>query len=458
MKNLNWTSKIASLLLCAVLLLASIFVPASAAPQTEAEIEKELAAIEQRIKDQEQKIADLKNQKANQELLLPALEQKMTDVEAKTVLIDAEISRLGVSISGIKAQVDSLSADIGACEARIAQIDVQTAEKEAEIKEMQQQLMERLREQYMNGPVSNLQLLLSSPDLTTLMTAAEYINRKAEHDAQLRTQLEEEMAQLKRLQEQQREQQAVLEAKRADLQKQSADLVAQSLRQRESRKDLEAQQDQISDTQNEIFSTIEKLQSQSKEAQRIIEKEMRAQEEFERKLDALLAQKLATGLISKDVSNNGKMQWPFPHKGCYVTSYFGEVSSIRNGRSHTGIDISISDKSHSYNIVAALDGVVLDHGFHSSMGNYVVIVHGYYAPTGRYIKTTYMHMKSGSFTSAVVDNAKINAGTAIGIMGSTGNSTGPHLHFQVNEFTDSSMKSSNPVNPLGRYVTNTYAK
>jgi len=454
MKNRNWTSKAASLLLCLSLVLAALFTPASAAPQTEEELEKELAAIEQRIKDQEKKIADLKEQKADQEQLLPALEQKMADVEAKAALVDAEIARLGSSISSIRAQVESLSADIVACEARIAQIDVQTAEKEAQIKQMQLALMERLREQYMNGPVSDLQLLFSSPDLTTLMTAAEYINRKAEHDAQLRAQLEDEMAQLKVLQEQQREQQAVLEGKRADLQKQSADLVAQSLKQKQSRKELEAQQDQISDTQNEIFNMIDKLQSQSKEAQRLIEKERRAQEEFERKLDALLAAKLESGEISKDVSNNGQMQWPFPHSGCYITSYFGETSN--RSHAHRGIDISISDKSKSYNIVAALDGVILDHGFDSSMGNYVVILHGYYAPTGKYIKTTYMHFKSGTFTSAVVDNAKIKAGTALGVMGSTGNSTGPHLHFQVNEFADSSMKSSTAVNPLNKYVTNTY--
>ncbi|MDR2687791.1 MAG: peptidoglycan DD-metalloendopeptidase family protein, partial [Oscillospiraceae bacterium] len=307
----------------------------------------------------------------------------------------------------------------------------------------------------MNGPVSNLQLLLSSPDLTTLMTTAEYINRKADHDAQLRAQLEAEMAQLKLLQEQQREQQAVLEGKRGDLQKQSADLVAQSLRQKRTKQDLEAQQDQISDTQNEIFGMIDQLQSQSKEAQRIIEKERRAREELERKLDALLADKLESGEISKDVENNGKMQWPFPYKGCYISSSFGATSG--RDHAHRGIDISIADKSRSYDIIAALDGVVVTHGFDSSMGYYVVILHGYYAPTGKYIKTTYMHMKTGSFTSAVVDNARIRAGTAIGVMGSTGNSTGPHLHFQVNEFTDSSMKNSNAVNPLGRYVTNTYA-
>ena len=455
MKNLNWKSKAASLLLSLLLLAGSLLLPASAAPQTQEEIEKELAAIEQRIADQEKNIADLKAQKAGQEKLLPALEQKMADVEAKTAIIDTEINRLSGSISGIKAQVNALTADIGACEARIEEIDLEAAAKEAQIKEMQLQLMTRLREQYVNGPVSNLQLLLSSSDLTTLMTATEYIRRKAEHDAQLRKQLEGEMAQLRVLQEQQREQQAILEGKRKSLQKQSAALVEETLKQRDKRGELEAQQDQISDTQNEIFDMIGKLDKQTAESKRLIEKEIRAQEEFERQLDALLAQKLSSGEISKDITNNGKMQWPFPYKGCYITSSYGEYNAIRGGRAHAGIDISIADKSKNYSIYAALDGVIVDYGFHSSMGNYVVIVHGYYAPTGKYIKTTYMHMKSGSFTGAVVSNAKIKAGTAIGVMGSTGNSSGPHLHFQVNEFTNSSMTNSNTVNPL-KYVTNTY--
>jgi len=439
------------------LLAGSLLVPASAAPQTQEEIEKELAAIEKRIADQEKKIADLKDQKAGQEQLLPALEQKMADVEAKTAIIDGELDRLNTSISGLKAQVDALSAEIAACEARIEAMELETAAKEAQIMSMQLQLMGRLREQYVNGPVSNLQLILSSPDLSALMAATEYVRRKADYDAKLRVDLEAEMAQLKVLQDQQREQQGVLEGKRTDLQKQSAVLVSESLRQREKRGQLEAQQDQISSTQNEIFGIIDKLDRQTAESRRLIEKERRAYEEFERKLDALLADKLATGVIDKDsITNDGKMLWPFPYKGCYISSYFGEVSSIRGGRAHAGIDITIKDRSRNYQVIAALDGVVVDHGFHSSMGNYVVIVHGYYAPKGKYIKTTYMHMASGSFTGAVVNNAKIKAGTAIGIMGSTGNSTGPHLHFQINEFTNSSMTNSVAVNPLN-YVRNTYA-
>ena len=453
MKNQNSKIKVASLLLALVTLISCLFMPVSAAPQTQEEIEKELTAIEQRIEAQEKRIKELKEQKADQEELLPALEQKMADVEAKTSLIDTEIRRLGTAIAGIKAQVDALNADIAACETRIAEIDLETAAKEAQIKELQLQLMARLREQYMDGPVSNLQLILASPDLSALMTAAEYVRRKADHDAQLRTGLEKEMAQLKLLQDQQRAQQTALEEKKVDLQKQLAAQAEQSLKQRKARDELEAQHDQITATQGEIFGMIDKLQIQSKEAQRIIEKEMRAQEEFEKQLDALLASKLADGTISKDVSNNGKMIWPFPYKGCKITSKFGDVSSIRGGRSHAGIDISIADKSKNYTIVAALDGVVVDKGFHSSMGYYVVIVHGYYAPTGKYIKTTYMHMKS---SSTVNENAKVKAGQGLGIMGSTGNSTGAHLHFQVNEFTSSAMTSSSPVNPL-KYVSNTYA-
>jgi len=440
-----------------VLLAGSLLMPAMAAPQTEEEIQKELDAINQRIADQEKRIADLKDQKADQQQLLPALEQKMADVEAKTAIIDGELGRLNTSISGLKTQVDALSAEIAACEARIEAMELETAAKEAQIMGMQLQLMARLREQYMNGPVSNLQLILSSPDLASLMAATEYVRRKADYDAKLRVQLEGEMAQLKILQDQQREEQAVLEGKRTELQKQSAVLVSESLKQREKKNQLEAQQDQISSTQQEIFGIIDSLDKQTAESKRIIEKEMRAQEAFERQLDTLLADKLASGVIPiLDIANDGKMLWPFPYRGCKITSYYGEVSSIRGGRAHAGIDISIADKSRNYHVVAALDGVVVDHGFQSSMGNYVVIVHGYYAPKGKYIKTTYMHLATGSFTGAVVNNAKIKAGTAIGIMGSTGNSTGPHLHFQINEFTDSSMKNSNTVNPLN-YVKNTYA-
>jgi murein DD-endopeptidase MepM/ murein hydrolase activator NlpD len=171
-------------------------------------------------------------------------------------------------------------------------------------------------------------------------------------------------------------------------------------------------------------------------------------EKFEREMDALLAQKISQGQIPQNVDNNGRMVWPFPYPGCYITSNFGDTSNRETY--HKGLDISIRDKSKKYYIVAALDGVVIARGFDKYMGNYVTIYHGYYAPKGKYIKTTYMHM--AAFDSEAVVNANVKANKILGVMGTTGNSTGPHLHFQINEISGS---TSTPVNPL-LYVSKPY--
>jgi murein DD-endopeptidase MepM/ murein hydrolase activator NlpD len=364
-------------------------------------------------------------------------------------VINQEIDSLNGSITALRKRVETLDSEIAACETQIEQIETETATKEAIIKTKQEELMTRLRQQYMAGPVSNLQLLLESPDIASLLTVSEYIRLQAERDEAVRQQLTAEMQSLKVLQAQLAAQRSELELKKTDLQKQSASLVAQVLEQQAQKKELNAQLNKISAAQTEIYTIINGLKKKTAQAQKIIAQNERDYAEFERQMDALLATKIQDNQIDQQVSNNGKMIWPFPYRNCYITSNFGEVSSVRSGP-HQGLDISIADKSQEYVIQAALDGVILAHGFNRTMGNYVIIYHGYYAPTGKTIKTTYMHMK---YFPEVEDNAEVKAGKVIGIMGTTGNSTGPHLHFQINEYTSSS--SSVPVNPLS-YVSNPY--
>ena len=254
------------------------------------------------------------------------------------------------------------------------------------------ELMERLREQYMAGPVSNLQLLLSSPDLSSLLTVTEYISRQAQDDARLRSGLEEEMARLKVLQEQLEQEQEVYEAKKLEMQKEGARQAEELLKLKKEKQNLDAEHNRISKSKNEIFTIIDGLKNETKDVRRILDRERRELDEAEARLNALVAAKLLSGEI-QDVQNDGQMVWPFPYRGCYVTSGFGSYESFRN-HPHRGIDISIADKSKSYAVTAALDGTIADFGFNGSMGNYVVIHHGLYAPTGKRIKTTYMHLKS----------------------------------------------------------------
>lgn len=127
---------------------------------------------------------------------------------------------------------------------------------------------------------------------------------------------------------------------------------------------------------------------------------------------------------TKVIPSRGTGQFAWPAVGGYISSHMGH----RWGRQHEGIDIA---RPSNYTIKAADNGVVVKAEYHSTLGNYVMIDHdnGY--------KTVYGHMsKLGVSVGEVVAQ-----GAALGVMGSTGRSTGTHLHFEVH-------KNGTPVNPM----------
>jgi hypothetical protein len=112
-----------------------------------------------------------------------------------------------------------------------------------------------------------------------------------------------------------------------------------------------------------------------------------------------------------------QLVFPFPGY-TRVTDEYAAVSSIRGGSPHTGIDLG--GKS-GLPIVAAGSGTVTVSGYHPSYGNYIVIGHG------GGLSTLYAHLSA----RGVSKGESVSAGQQIGLCGSTGNSTGPHLHFEV---------------------------
>ena len=120
-------------------------------------------------------------------------------------------------------------------------------------------------------------------------------------------------------------------------------------------------------------------------------------------------------------SGTGQLMWPTSGS---VSSHYGP----RNGRTHQGVDISAP---HGTSIVAADSGTVVTSTYAGGYGNYIVIAHG------NGMTTLYAHMSS----RAVGVGASVSKGQYIGSVGSTGNSTGPHLHFEVSV-------NGSRVNPL----------
>lgn len=115
-----------------------------------------------------------------------------------------------------------------------------------------------------------------------------------------------------------------------------------------------------------------------------------------------------------DLQGISKEHWSYPLAGAHVISPFGG----RGGRGHAGVDIKTKPNDQ---VVAAFDGIVIQSGPYFGYGNYIVIRHAYG------FSTCYSH-QSRNFVKA---GDKVKAGQVIGLTGSTGRATTPHLHFEV---------------------------
>jgi len=157
--------------------------------------------------------------------------------------------------------------------------------------------------------------------------------------------------------------------------------------------------------------------------------ELARQQELERQRRLREQQRGQGGSGGGAVTGTGELMWPTSGP---VTSHFGVRRHPVFGdmRQHNGIDIGAR---HGATVVAADSGTVITSTYNSSYGNYIVISHG------NGITTLYAHLSSRSVSSG----SSVSKGQQIGLVGSTGISTGPHLHFEVSV-------NGTRVNPLTR--------
>ena len=167
-----------------------------------------------------------------------------------------------------------------------------------------------------------------------------------------------------------------------------------------------------------------------------------------------------TGIIVNEVITSDKLKkyvgatFPMPFETWnvnkdIVTSKFSKcrtitVNRVTQTRAHTGIDLVVISISNP-KICSVLSGkVVVAKAGNTGYGNYVVIQHT--SADNKTFYTLYGHMKEGSIM--VAEGTEIVAGQVLGIMGSTGNSTGAHLHFEVRIGQNSSMNAVDPYTYL----------
>lgn len=381
-------------------------------------------------------------------VVIPVHASSVEDAKDKAEEIASEVNEAASEKEVLAAKLNQLTSEMQETENRLEekQAEIDEAEQElilAKMEENDQHESMKLRIKYMyeNGSQNWIEVLLGSENMSDFLNRAEYIMMISEYDRnklddyQLAVRkvedqeavLESEYEEIYELQEQLSEQRAetsqLLEEKSAELAGLEQELAAaeEAVKEAEEaeRKRIEAEKARQEEERKR--KEAEEAAKAEEEAKAEAEAEQQSSEESEAEEDTQEQQETV-------VSGNGYFTHPCPGMS-YQSSYFGEVRySIGDLTPHKGHDYAAAEGTPIY---AAASGSVLIAGYSYSAGYWVVINHG----DG--LVTKYMHMYQQPAVSA---GQYVERGQYIGGVGTTGQSTGNHLHFQVEEY-------GVPVNP-----------
>lgn len=383
-------------------------------------------ATKQDVEIAKKKVSSIEEEKKKVQATIKNLEGLKNDTAAYVKELDSNLSKL-------EGELDDLASQIQTKEQEITDTGVALeAAKETENKQYADMKL-RIKYMYERGNTSYIDMLFQSEDMVQLMNRAEYINKISDYDRKqldeyeaTRQTIAEEEEKLKNDREQLLDMQEQTKAKQASV---------QTLRTQKN-KELQSYQGQINTAQSQVDQYNADLAAQENKIKQI-EAEIKRKEEEERK-KAEAAKKAAEEARKKaeaegkkvsatekaasyNVSSLGSIsfQWPCPSSS-RITSGFGGRTSPTKGASsnHQGIDISASTGAA---VVAAASGTVVVSTYSYSAGNYIMISHG----GGIY--TVYMHCSK----LLVSEGATVKQGQTIAKVGSTGYSTGSHLHFGI---------------------------
>lgn len=343
------------------------------------EAQDEKAQLEKALKEAQGTIEDLKDSKGDIESKVTELNQQLIDISAR--------------ITDLENQLTAKSEDIQETKDELAGAKEREAQQYADMKV-------RIQFMYENGQTSYLEALLSSRNISEFLNSADYIAQIQSYDRQKLTEYQDTVESIVNLEAQLEQEYTDLEALKSTVESNKA-TVAAMMRQKES---------ELVD----ISGDIEDAQSDAD----YYAAEIQAQEELIAAIKRAEAEKAAAG-VEEHPYTGGAFRWPCP-SSTRVTSDYGTRVSPMSGASsnHKGIDIGASAGA---DIIAAADGTVTAASYSSAAGNYVMIDHG----GGLY--TVYMHASS----LLVSPGQTVSAGDVIAKVGSTGISTGSHLHFGV---------------------------
>ncbi len=409
-----FSHRLIAVIMCVAVIISLSIIPSSASQVSD--LQNQIDKLEQQIKDKANEIKDIQNDKKKQQQLKAAYEEQM---------------------ALIQAQIDLCNNTIRETNEKIAQNDADIIAKEAEMADVIEEFKRRMSAIYMSGSTdSGIELLLGADDFSDFLALSQLTLNISKRDKKM---MEDISDMIKEINANKKENSELIE------------------KQNEIKKTLDEKYASFDALADEVQVKINDITADEKDAtsdKKRLEADLKAKEDY---LNALLNpsdDKVYKGTF------DGTFTWPVPgYLG--ITSGYGS----RWGTFHKGIDIA-SSGIRGKPVIASASGVVAstytackhNYGKKSSCynssgarcgggyGNNVVISHG--KSGSKYYQTLYGHME----TVVVKAGQYVKQGDVIGYVGSTGYSTGWHLHFEVHTSTNG--KSFSHTNP-SNYVKNT---
>lgn len=347
--------------------------------------------------DLEDQLADLQRQAEEQQAKTNEASAKVENVSERLRQIQEELRVATAEYKEVKGQLDSV-------EDKISDNTELLEKTEADLKVKNKKLQQRVRDIYINGQVSYVDVLFGAKDFADLMTRMDVLKRIIKHDYDLIMKVKEEKA--------------TVENTRAQLEKDKAEAEVLVT-------DAQAKKAKVEDKESEQQVLLDQAIYDRDTSERMYEEIMAASQEV---ANMIRRSQMSSAGYSGAPAGAGGMIWPISGP---ITSEFGWRTHpiFGTARFHSGLDIG---GDYGMPIYAAASGTVIYAGWISGYGNAVIIDHG------GGVTTLYGHNDSLN----VSEGENVAQGQVIAMCGSTGNSTGPHCHFEVRE-------NGEPVSPYG---------
>ena len=357
--------------------------------------------IEASIKEKQDQIKQAEAEKKKIQGQLTDIKKVVSDLKKSKENLETYVTELDKNLSEVQEKINELKGLIADKEAEIKETEEDLAEAEATKDAQYEAMKKRIKMMYEKGDSFYLDIIFSSGSFSDIINKADYAEMLSKYDSEKLEEFKQTCDYIETCKEQLEAEKEVLDEAKAKVDEEEANL-----------------ETLISEKENEIAKTSSSIASNQAEA-KAIEEDLQETTAVIQALEKAVAEeksKLNGGALTYD---GGMFKWPAPSYTRISDDYGWRTHPITGAQQfHSGIDMAAPGGSP---ILAAYDGNVVAASYNSSMGNYIMISHG----DGVY--TVYMHASA----LYVSQGQYVARGDKIGAVGTTGRSTGNHLHFSV---------------------------